>query len=49
MQAPFPSPVAAGTSGGSLSGMTTLTMFKQSLTRPRIPIRNDPAGTREQV
>lgn len=42
MWTPIPSPVAAGTSGGSLSELTRLVMFLQPLTWQTIANRNEP-------
>lgn len=45
MWTPIPSPVAAGTSGGSLSELTSLMMFLQPLTWQTIANRNEPGAT----
>lgn len=45
MWTPIPSPVAAGTSGGSLSVLMGLMMFLQPLTWQTIANRNEPPAT----
>lgn len=49
MWRPIPSPVAAGTSGGSLSELTSMMMFLQLLTWQTIANRNEPPATESRV